>query len=157
MPGVLIDSDIAIDYLRGDQTVQSLVNRLWQEGQAMLSVLSVFELTAGMREREKAATMNFIAACSLVDVSQEISVKGGELYRKYRPKGITLAPIDCLIAATALIKGYKVATRNLKHYPEKGIILDWVAEWIALPAIGTASKEELDARLQSERNAWEER
>jgi predicted nucleic acid-binding protein len=153
MQGVLIDSDIAIDYLRGDQVAQPLVNRLWQEGQAMLSVLSVFELTAGMRDKEKTATMNFIAACSLVDASAEISVKGGELYRKYRSKGITLAPIDCLIAATALVKGYKVATRNVKHYPEKGIILDW----FALPAIGNASKEELDARLQSERNAWEER
>lgn len=125
MPAVMIDSDIAIDYLRGDQNVQPLVNRLWQEGQAMLSVLSVYELTAGMRDKEKSATMNFIAACSLVEVSAEISIKGGELYRKYRLKGITLAPIDCLIAATALIKCYKVATRNVKHYPEKGIILDW--------------------------------
>lgn len=124
MPAVLIDTDIAIDYLRGDQATLPLVNRLWQEGQAMMSVLSVFELTAGMRDKEKGATMNFIAACSLVDLSAEISVKGGALYRAYRAKGITLSPIDCLIAATALVKGYKVATRNVKHYPEKGIILD---------------------------------
>jgi predicted nucleic acid-binding protein len=124
MPAVLIDTDIAIDYLRGDQAALPLVNRLWQEGQAMMSVLSVFELTAGMRDKEKGATMNFIAACSLVDLSPEISVKGGALYRTYRAKGITLSPIDCLIAATALVKGYKVATRNVKHYPEQGIILD---------------------------------
>jgi predicted nucleic acid-binding protein len=124
MPAVLIDTDIAIDYLRGDQAILPLVNRLWREGQAMMSVLSVFELTAGMRDKEKGATMNFIAACSLVDLSAEISVKGGELYRTYRAKWITLSPIDCLIAATALVRGYKVATRNVKHYPEKGIILD---------------------------------
>lgn len=124
MPIVLIDTDIAIDYLRGDNAVLPLVNRLWQDGQAALSVLSVYELTAGMLDREKGATMSFIAACSLVDVSPEISVKGGELYRKYRTKGVTLAPIDCLIAATAIVKGFKVATRNLKHYPEKGILFD---------------------------------
>lgn len=124
MPAVLIDTDIAIDYLRGDQASRPLVNRLWREGRAMMSVLSVFELTAGMRDKERGATMNFIAACSLVDLSAEISVKGGALYRRYRAKGITLSPIDCLIAATALVKGYKVATRNVKHYPEKGIILD---------------------------------
>lgn len=124
MPVVLIDTDIAIDYLLGDSAILPLVNRLWQEGQAALSVLSVYELTAGMRDREKGATMNFIAACLLVDVTAEISVKGGELYRKYRAKGITLAPIDCLIAATAIVKGYKVATRNIKHYPEKGVLFD---------------------------------
>ncbi|GAC1468378.1 MAG: type II toxin-antitoxin system VapC family toxin [Desulfuromonadaceae bacterium] len=124
MPAVLIDTDIAIDYLRGDLAARPLVNRLWQGGQAMMSVLSVYELTAGMRDKEKTPTRNFIDACTLIEVTQEISLKGGELYRKYRAKGITLAPIDCLIAATALVKGYKVATRNVKHYPEKAIILD---------------------------------
>ena len=124
MPTVLIDTDIAIDYLRGDTAILPVVNRLWQDGRAALSVLSVYELTAGMRETEKAVTMNFIAACTVLEVTPEIAVKGGELYRKYRAKGITLASLDCLIAATALVKGYKVATRNVKHYPEKGILVN---------------------------------
>jgi predicted nucleic acid-binding protein len=124
MPAVLIDTDIAIDYLRGDPFARPLINRLWMEGQALMSVLSVYELTAGMRDKEKPSTRNFIDACTLIEVTLEISLKGGDLYRKYRAKGITLAPIDCLIAATALVKGCKIATRNVKHYPEKGIILD---------------------------------
>jgi len=124
MPTVLIDTDIAVDYLRGDTAILPVVNRLWREGRAALSALSVYELSAGMREAEKAATMNFIAACTVLDVTPEIAVKGGELYRKYRAKGITLASLDCLIAATALVKGYKVATRNVKHYPEKGILVN---------------------------------
>jgi hypothetical protein len=127
MPGVLIDTDIAIDYLRGEEAVAPLMHGLWQAGQAYLSVLSVFELAAGMREKEKVATMNFIAACSVVDVTADIAVKGGDLYRKYRTKGVTLAPIDCLIAATAQVRGLKVATRNVKHYPEKGLLVDVLA------------------------------
>lgn len=35
---------------------------------------------------------------------------------------MTLTSLDCLLAATALVKGYKLATRNLRHYPEKGIL-----------------------------------
>ena len=128
MPGVLIDTDIAIDYLRGDQAVVPLLHGLWQAGQAYLSVLSVFELTAGMRDKEKAATMNFIAACTVADVTPDIAAKGGDLYRKYRAKGVTLAPIDCLIAATAQARSLKVATRNVRHYPEKGLLADTVAE-----------------------------
>lgn len=122
MPGVLIDTDIAIDYLRGDQAVLPLVNRLWLEGSAALSALSVYELTAGMREQEKVATLNFIAVCDVKDVTPDIALKGGDLYRKYRAKGITLAPLDCLIAATALVSGFRVATRNVKHYPENEIL-----------------------------------
>lgn len=124
MPVVLIDTDIAIDFLRGEAYAQPLLAGLWKSGQAVLSVLTVYELTAGMREKEKAATLNFIAACPILEVTSEIAIKGGELHLRYRGKGITLSSIDCLIAATALVKGGKVASRNVRHYPEKGLVLD---------------------------------
>lgn len=122
MPGVLIDTDIAIDFLRGDSYAQPLMGGLWSSGQAMISVLTVYELSAGMRDAEKVVTHNFIDACTVEPVTPEIACKGGELYRHYRAKGVTLTSLDCLIAATALVKGYKVATRNVKHYPEKGLL-----------------------------------
>jgi len=122
MPGVLIDTDIAIDFLRGAAYTQPLMSDLWGGGQAMISVLTVYELTAGMRDAEKVVTQNFIMACNVEPVTPEIACKGGEMYRKYRAKGVTLTSLDCLIAATALVKGYQVATRNVKHYPEKGLL-----------------------------------
>lgn len=123
MPGVLIDTDIAIDYLRGDQAVRPLLHRLWREGSAVLSVISLFELTAGMRENERVATMDFIGACAVAEVTPDIAVRGGELYRHYRGQGVTLAAMDCLIAATAQVKGCQVATRNVRHYPQPGLLL----------------------------------
>lgn len=123
MPGVLVDTDVAIDFLRGATYAQSLLSRLWSDGRAALSVLTVYELTAGMRNAEKIPTQNFINASVIEAVTVEIAFKGGELYRSYRAKGITLTSLDCLIAATALVRGYKIATRNNKHYPEKGILL----------------------------------
>lgn len=122
MPGVLIDTDIAIDFLRGVAYTQPLMGGLWNDDQAMISVLTVYELTAGMRDAEKVVTHDFIDACTVEAITPEIAFKGGELYRKYRAKGVTLTSLDCLIAATALVKGYKVATRNVKHYPEKGLL-----------------------------------
>ena len=124
MPAVLIDTDVAIDFLRGEAYSQPLLASLWQEGRAVVSVLTVYELAAGMREKEKIATRNFIAACLVEDVSPDVAMRAGELYRKYRAKGITLNSLDCLIAATALVKGCKLATRNVKHYPEKGLLLN---------------------------------
>lgn len=122
MPGVLIDTDVAIDFLRGVQYAQPLLTGLWTNGQAALSVLTVYELTAGMRDAEKVSTHNFIEASVIEQVTVEIAFKGGELYRRYRAKGITLTSLDCLIAATAIVRGYKVATRNVNHYPEKGLL-----------------------------------
>ena len=122
MPDVLIDTDVTIDFLRGEAYAQPLLAGLWRDGRAVLSVLTVYELSAGMKDNEKVQTHNFIDACTVEQVSQDIALKAGELYRKYRGKGVTLTSLDCLIAATALVKGYKVATRNVRHYPEKGIL-----------------------------------
>jgi predicted nucleic acid-binding protein len=124
MPGVLIDTDVAIDFLRGVTYAQPLLAGLWTNGQAAISVLTVYELTAGMRDTEKTVTHNFIEACEVELVTVEIAFKGGDLFRRYRTKGVTLTSLDCLIAATAMIKGYKVATRNVKHFPEKGILFE---------------------------------
>ncbi|MBF0336882.1 MAG: type II toxin-antitoxin system VapC family toxin [Nitrospirae bacterium] len=123
MEAVLIDTDIAIDYLRGLPYAKKFVEYLWLNDSAFLSVISIYELLAGMKENEKIATESFISACSTNIVTAEIAVRAGELYRHYRTKGVTLTTTDCLIYATAIVRGYKIATRNTKHYPDGDIII----------------------------------
>lgn len=123
MQTVLVDTDIAIDYLRGDQFANELMLSLWDENTAYLSILSAYELYAGMRDNEAEDTKNFIDACIIESVDIEISEKAGEMYRKHRKGGITLTSIDCLVNATAVVRGHKIATRNKDHYPDKKILL----------------------------------
>ena len=123
MPTVLIDTDVAIDFLRGEPYARDLLLPLWDLGRAYLSVLSIYELYAGMKERERESTDHFISACLIEPVSQEIATRGGEWRAFYRDKGITLTAGDCLIASTALLQGRKIATRNLRHYPDKKLLL----------------------------------
>lgn len=125
MQTVLIDTDIAIDFLRGLQKARDLVEPLWAANRAYLSILSVYELFAGMRENEKEDTENFIHACNLDLVTTEIALKSAELFRLYRKKGITLTSIDCLILGTSIIRGHKIATRNANHYPDKTLLFDF--------------------------------
>lgn len=122
MQTILIDTDIAIDYLRGVKETMELMAPLWQEKRAYMSVLSVYELYAGMREKEQDNTDNFINVCTIEPVVGEIAKKAGELYRQSRAKGITLTSIDCLIAATAIINRHKIITRNTAHYPDKTLL-----------------------------------
>jgi predicted nucleic acid-binding protein len=119
---LLIDTDIVIDYLRGSDEAAKLLETLWKENAAYLSILSVYELYAGMRKAEKDDTENFINACNIEPVTLEIARSAGEIYRYWRTKGITLTSIDCLIAATAVMKNHKIATRNRNHYPEEGLL-----------------------------------
>ncbi len=123
MQSVLIDTDIAIDYLRGSREAARLIEQLWNDNMANLSILSAYELYAGMRSTENDDTENFINACNLEQVTIQIAKKAGDIYRLWRGKGVTISSIDCLIAATAVLKKHKIATKNKDHYPEKGLLL----------------------------------
>jgi predicted nucleic acid-binding protein len=123
MQSVLIDTDIAIDYLRGSEEAACLLEQLWKNNIAHLSILSVYELYAGMRATENDVTEDFIDACNIEPVTMQIAKKAGDIYRHWRRKGVTITSIDCLIAVTAVLNKHKIATRNKGHYREKGLLL----------------------------------
>jgi hypothetical protein len=118
MQTVLIDTDIAIDFLRGLPAAKALIMPLWENNAAFLSLLSVYELYAGMHPKEKEATHDFIHACRIESLTLEITQQASAGYQYYRKKGITLTTVDCLIWATAKINYHKIATRNIRHYPD---------------------------------------
>lgn len=124
MQTVIVDTDIAIDYLRGDAYAGDLMLGLWDRNTAYLSILSVYELYAGMRKGEEEDTNNLINACNIEPLTIETARKAGDIYRRCRQKGLTLTSIDCLVNATAVMKSHKIATRNKGHYPDKKILLD---------------------------------
>lgn len=123
MPTVLVDTDVAIDFLRGVPYAKELLKGWWERNLAHLSVLSVYELVAGLREKERAATEHFIQAFVLEAVDDQVARRAGELFRTYRKKGITLTSVDCLLLATALERKHKIASQNISHFPEKGLLL----------------------------------
>lgn len=123
MHGVIVDTDVAIDFLRGDRSSRDLIAPLWKANRTHLSVLTIYELYAGMRPREKDATDAFIDACIVEPVTPGTARAAGELFRHHRQKGLTMGSVDCLILATARAKGFRIATRNVKHYPAESVIL----------------------------------
>ncbi len=127
MQTVIVDTDIAIDYLRGLQYAKDLMLFLWNTDTAYLSILSVYELYAGMKDNELIDTENFIKACIIEPLTIDITKKAGELYKKYRTQGLTLTSIDCLVNATAIIRGRKVATKNTSHYPDRKLLFSMEA------------------------------
>lgn len=111
----LIDTDVIIDYLRGQADavlyIESLTNPL------LISAIAVAELYSGVREgQERKALDTFIAAFELVQVNEDIAVKGG-LYRRDYGKSHNVGLADALIAATAETKGATLVTLNKKHFP----------------------------------------
>ncbi len=49
-PSILIDTDVAIDFLRGKEYAKKLLEGLWEKDTAHISILSVYELFAIVQE-----------------------------------------------------------------------------------------------------------
>ena len=111
----LLDSDVAIDYLRDRREAIHYLESL--EGSLLLSTLTVAELYAGLRgEREQRHLEQFLLAFEVLPVSQEVGRVGGLFRRNYGPSHGT-GLVDALIAATAQLQQATLVTFNGRHYP----------------------------------------
>lgn len=113
--GLLIDTDLMIEFLRGRKEAREFVNDLDQR--PCVSAVTVAELYAGVREGwERTELDAFVANIEVLSLSSEASAKGG-LYRRDYGKSHGVGLSDALIAATAELSSRSVVTFNRKHFP----------------------------------------
>ncbi len=87
------------------------------DGPLAVSVLSITELTGGMRSTERREVWNLIGSLRPEPVTELIARRGGEFMRLHRRSHSGIGAIDYLIAATAETRGLHLATLNVRHYP----------------------------------------
>ena len=114
----LIDTDVWIDFLRGQTQAIQFISAL--PDRVFISAVSVAELHVGVREgAERQALDELLSTLEVLDLNTSIAAKGGLLRRDYgRSHGVGLN--DALIAATAQEHGLQLCTLNFKHYPALG-------------------------------------
>lgn len=117
MSRVLLDSDIIIWCLRGREDVIQKVSDFSRDSLPSCSAMSVLEVELGMKKGEETATRVFLSALDVQAVDGPIASQASTFIREYGRQGITLDFVDALIAATCVLKGFRLATLNRRHYP----------------------------------------
>ena len=116
----LFDTDVLIEHLRGNEQATALLLDASSNEQAACSVLTRFELLAGMRSNERSRIRQLLDSLTNLEVSYETANRAGEWARQYRRSHEGISSIDYLIAATAEVNGADLLTRNVKHFPMYG-------------------------------------
>lgn len=130
----LIDTCVLIDHLtsRLPPDASAWLEQAVASGLASTSVIVYHELLYGARtEKARAAVEELLRAWSVLPVDREVARRAAEIRRDQAAQGRTLGMADCLIAATAELKGLKVATSNVKDFPSVEVVLP------GSPAAGT--------------------
>ncbi|HJX05599.1 MAG TPA: type II toxin-antitoxin system VapC family toxin [Candidatus Nanoarchaeia archaeon] len=113
---LLLDSDVIIDFLRGQQKVKSLFYDIEQgRMEAAFSTITETELFAGkscnsLEEQQKIDAL--LGLMKRLSLDKNAARKAGELKRRYE-----LGLADAVIAATAITNSIKIiSTKNKKHF-----------------------------------------
>ena len=111
----LLDSDILIEYIRGQERAIAFVDEL--DGDLLVSAITVAELYAGARNNDEQQRLaEFLAAMLFIPVDQAVAKQGG-LYRQQYSKSHGTGLMDAHIAATADIVEARLVTFNRRHFP----------------------------------------
>ena len=117
----LLDTDIAIDFLRRRTYARKLLEYWAGEGLLAISTLTHLEIYQGLKAGEEGATSAFLDGLTSVVVDIPIVRRAGTIVAGLRAKGITAGIADAIIAATALQLNAPLLTNNAEHYPFPGL------------------------------------
>ena len=113
----LVDTDIAIDFLRRRDYAQKLLESWAGEGLLAISTLTHLEIYQGIKTGEERATNSFLDGLISLAVDVSIARRAGTMLGELRSKGATIGVADAIIAATALQLDVPLLTNNVEHYP----------------------------------------
>jgi predicted nucleic acid-binding protein len=119
MAGVLLDSSVLIDLLRGANDAGRRLGGLRVAGDIpYICAVNVEEVARGIRSaRERIDAERLVRGLWLVPVGESEGWRAGSWRQEFGARGITLAQSDCLVAAAAASIGGRLATGNPKHFP----------------------------------------
>ena len=113
----LVDTDVAIDFLRRRDYAQKLLEDWAGQGLLAISTLTHLEIYRGIKTGEEGATDAFLDGLVSVAVDIPIARRAGIMLGGLRSEGMTIGIADAIIAATALQLDAALLTNNVEHYP----------------------------------------
>ena len=114
---VILDSDVLIDWARGDGRAIDLVDGFIGRGERpSISIITEMELFLGARSvAEHRSVRQLVRRFEVLPISEMISVRARNLTVRFaRSHGLTIP--DALIAATTIATRALLLTRNMRHY-----------------------------------------
>ena len=119
----LLNTNIVIDFLRGKKSIVEKIGRILPQGRIGISAISLAELYHGVYKSsrpkynlEKVDEFISVPEISVVNLDKQIARHYGKMLAELESRGVKLAEVDILIAATAGKIGLTILTGDKKHF-----------------------------------------
>jgi predicted nucleic acid-binding protein len=116
MPLTIVDSDILVNFTRGDETAADWLDAAEADSTLVISSITEMELMVGSRSKAHLREIQkFLSRFQIVSINEQISTQASELIEQYCLSHGLLIP-DALIAATALTLDKNLASINQRDF-----------------------------------------
>jgi len=127
MAGILLDTTVLIDYLRGREGARARLRTVREQGdEAYVCAITVEEVTRGIHPREDDAFIELLDGLLVAPLGIAEGRLAGYWRRSLARRGRTVTQSDALVAAASVGVGARLATGNPKDFPMHGVE---VAHW----------------------------
>jgi len=118
---MILDTTFLVDVLRGSESVADLVGEIDRTGAPFVSSITAMELSEGIRRSDASAAERAAVEDLLTDIEEfpfdhDCATRAGDLVVELEQAGEPIETTDAMIAATALVHGHAVVTRNVDHF-----------------------------------------
>jgi tRNA(fMet)-specific endonuclease VapC len=124
--GLIVDTSVLIDADRSGLNVAEMLERLpvERDAHAAISSITLMEFATGIasasteerRDRRKRFADDLLSQMPVLTFGSDLAIRTGVLNGELRGRGVTVGSLDLMIGMTALVVGYSVVTRNVRHF-----------------------------------------
>lgn len=115
----LIDSDVLINFLKGEKKAVKTISKL-QNQSLYISIISVGEILEGLLEtKNKKKLTSFkelLQTITILNIDLPIIERFALIRKSLRQKGLLIDNFDLLIASTCLVHDLVIVTGNISHF-----------------------------------------
>ncbi|MEK6776819.1 MAG: PIN domain-containing protein [bacterium] len=116
--GVIVDTSILIDFLKGSDAFERDVNLLIEKNRLITTGVIIAELLQGVKNpKEEQRIAGLLTAINLLEITTDLWIKAGMASSALRRKGINLPLTDVAIATLAMEHNLSVLTLD-KHFKQ---------------------------------------
>ncbi len=114
---IVADTDVLIDFLTGSDPGAERVAACLEEGALWTTVVTSYELLAGMRSEEQLAVVRqLLNALPVLPLDEGGVEKAAGIHRSLASRGEAIGMADGLIAGIVTHQGAALLTRNRRHF-----------------------------------------
>lgn len=117
-PGIVVDTDIIIDYLKKRQPGAEMLKKAYRKYRLNVTSITVYELMYGVQKNKKKENFinRLLKFVTILPLDETAAKRASAIHYALKSKGMDIGVKDSFIAGICEVHKLPLLTANIKHF-----------------------------------------